>query len=186
MHILTANDAIRPQLAKTSIGQDVAKENLFLDIYAGLLNVGHAAGRKPTEQDIGFPLVYMTDSDLAIAQFHDPHKRWDEFSAAVATCSIAGFVDKTDPAIAHILDVHSDLREVTLNPSGKKIFAVVLAGRVKVQNAEFVSVGYHVTVLRRHRPEQTLLTSIHIGSHEWDGSYAHISPILMHGAPQKS
>lgn len=188
MRILSPHDVTRPQGIYTSVGQDTHKHNLFLDTYTGLLQVNHDAGDEPTEQAIEFPLVYIQEpeTDIRIDHWRDPAVRPDEFRAAAVNCSIAGFVDKTDPAIVHILAARADLREVTLNPSGKKIFTVVLAARVKAQNSEFVSVGYHLTVLRRHPPKESLLPGFTAGGADWDGSYAHVSQVIRHGAPQNS
>jgi hypothetical protein len=185
--IRSAFDVTRPQCAYTSVGQDTHKNNLFLNIYAGLLHVNHAAGGDPTEQDIEFPLVYITEDEAVrvIDAWHDPRRRPSEFRSAIANCSISGFVDKTDPAIVHILSARADLREVTLNPSGKTIFAVVLAMRVKAQNAEFPGVGYQVTVMWRE-PKGTLAGEFFTNTPDWDGTYAHISPIVAHGEPQRA
>lgn len=193
MKILTPADVDQPQLASTSTGQDFTTgDHLFMDVYTGLLRPGHAAGDDPSELDIQFPVVFAVASPgaapgIAIADFHNPAEKPNEFRAAVANVSIAGFVDKTDPAIVHVLSARADLRSVRLLPTGFDIFAVVLAGKVKAQNSEIAGLGYQVTVLRRHPPKETLLPSINVGSPNWDGSYAHIGdPPAMAGAPQNS
>jgi hypothetical protein len=193
MKLLAPADVDLPQLAYTSTGKYIydSAYDLFMDVYTGLLRPGHGAGHDPTELDIQFPLVYMIDSagtQKAIADFHDPgDPQYDEeFRAAVANVTIAGFVDKTDPCIAHVLSARANLMSVKLRPSGTEVNAVVLVARIKAQNSEIASLGYQVTVLRKHAAKQTLRPSIHVGDPRWDGSYDSIGAILRYGAPQNS
>jgi hypothetical protein len=184
MKTLSPDDARRPQLAVTSVGKDPIgpHDDLYMDVYTGFLSVGHFAGQNPSNEDIQFPLVYILNapgSRLGIRPIADK----TEFRAAVVHASITGFVDKTDPAIVHILSARTDLREVRLHP-GTDVLAVVLTATVKAQNAELHDVGYQVTVLRRVSPKTRILDPIEVGSANWDGKYDKIGKIVRAGAPQ--
>jgi hypothetical protein len=174
MKILEPKDAREPQMLVTTVGT-----NLHLFVYTGAVFVGHFAGHNPSNEDVLFPLVFLSppSAELAIQPLGDER----EFLAAVVHASISGFVDKTDPTIVHVLSARAELRRVRLHPN-TPILAVVLSAKIKAQNAEFHDMGYQVTVLQR---AAEIPNHIKVGSATWDGKYATIGPIVRPGAPQQ-
>jgi hypothetical protein len=191
--ILVADDALLPQRAVTSVGPNplIPSEEFYMHVYTGAVHVGHYAGQDPSNLDVQFPLVYIKDpngSRLAIRPFATqpfPHPDQSGFLAAVAHTSISGFVDKTDPAIVHILSSRADLYQVSLHQQGgpqKVVWAVVLSATVKAQNAEFHHLGYQVTVLGKGSQEGKPADEIEVGLGPWDGTYNSVGPLIRHGA----
>jgi hypothetical protein len=191
--ILVADDAQRPQLAVTSMGPDlIPAYDRYMLVYTGAVHVGHYAGQDPSNLDVQFPLVYISSpgDSITIRGFADPTVAGpSEFLAAVVHTSISGFVDKTDPAIVHILSSRADLCEVHLHPPHggphPVLWTVVLSATVKAQNAEFHHVGYQVTVLKRSpRRKGSVDQEIQVDG-TWDGTYDSIGrpPIQGIGAP---
>jgi hypothetical protein len=188
--VLNVSDVRRPQRL-TMVGRDLpstgsaTQHDLIMDVYSGLLQVDHFAGQDPTELDVVFPLVFLvTASKIGIQPIPDR----GEFRGASVNLAIAGYVDKSDPGIDHILKARADLREVNLT-TDRKIRAVVLAATVKAQRYEFRDVGYQVTVLTRKgkkgRADPIVTPPPASDFLTWNGKYQHVGGVLQAGVPQQ-
>jgi hypothetical protein len=182
--------SVKPQHLRTvyfDLTPGITEIRKVLTVYTGQLTIGLRAEENTNLVDIVYPILGLFKRTRAVPGIV-PVLPDVELIGAVAMAAMAGFVDKTDPAVWEISDVTVDLREVILRlrpgTSGDTIHAMVLSGRAKAQESEVATLQYQVTVLSNFQGKQLAVPTL-VGDPRWDGTYVSVGPILARGVPSE-